>query len=559
MLIQLSIRNFALIDNFSLEFDSGLNVFTGETGAGKSILIDALRLVLGERFETSQIRDKNESCLIEAVFAVSPKELKRLPMLQPYLKEGDECLILKREITPEGRSKNYINQQFVNLSQLKEIGGLLVDIHGQYDHQRIFDRSSHREMIDAMAGIDPSEKSGPLFEYQELYQRYAELQSRRAALLERREGREREIDLLKYQIDEIEKVSPEPDEEPKLKEEKIYLAHAEKLYSLTSRILEVLNEDDHSVSSRLSGIYRDLTEWIKIDAAAESHKTEIDVVQGQMEETIRAISRYQEKLRFDPERLKEIEERLESLALLAKKYGNDFNEVQTFLKNAKEKLDQLVNNEVYQKDIDKELDKLLPLLEKKAAALSRLRQKAGQELQEAVLKDLKDLGIRHAQFECRIQKAEPGPAGKDDIEFFLSPNAGQPPMPLLKIASGGEAARTMLAIKHALAEVDQIPTIIFDEIDSNVGGRLGVCVGEKLKEISKQRQVFLITHLPQIASFANRHIKVSKTVLKGKTRVEYRMLEGDERVSELAQMMSGEKETKISKAHAEEMLKIAEG
>ena len=557
MLLQLTIHNFALIDELSLEFDAGLNVLTGETGAGKSIVIDALRLVLGERMEMSQIRDRSQPCVVEAVFALSGHPLRTNPAISPYLKEEDDCLILKREVTPEGRSKNYMNHQFVNLSQIKEVSRWLVDIHGPYDHQQIFETASHRQLVDSMAGIQSEANSSLLVSYRELYGRYAALLAKKQKMLDQAEGKAREIDLLTYQIQEIEQVNPEEGEEEALKEERIHLVHAEKLYHLTAQILNVLNQGESSISDGISGLYRDMTDWIRIDSKADTYKTVLDNLQIQAEELARDISGYQEKLKFDEDRLKEIDERLERLEWLGRKYGKAVAQIKGFLAQSKEKLDQLVNSESYQKDLQQEIESLLPELQKKADGLSRVRKKAGDELVNAVLKDLKDLGIRHAKFECRIAEAEFGPEGQDQLEFFLSPNAGESVKPLAQIASGGEAARLMLAIKHALASVDQIPTLIFDEIDSNVGGRLGMCVGQKLKDIACERQVLLITHLPQIASFASRHIKVKKWVQKGKTTVEYEILKDDARIQELAQMMSGEKQTAIAKVHAEEMLKTA--
>ncbi len=555
MLLQLSISNFALIDQIRIEFDRGLNVLTGETGAGKSILIDALQVALGERFDASSLRDKNEACVFEAVFLPTREVLKRQPSLASFLTGGDECVILRREITPEGRSKSYINQKFVNLSTLKEIGKGLIDIHGQYDHQEIFDPKSHLDLVDAMASQGEGKSSRSL--YEEVYQRYAALLGQKEKMTEDAQSKEREMDLLKFQIQEIEKVDPKPEEENQLKEERIRLVHAEKLHLLTSRILEHLDEHELSVSNQLRGFYRDLVEWTRIDQAAGTFKVETDQIQLSTEELIRNVRDYQEKLEFDQGRLEEIDTRLEQLEWIGRKYGRDFEALQNFLKATKTRLDQLTNAELYQKEMDDQIHMLLPDLKKRAQALSRVRGAASRDLTQAVLKDLKDLGIRHAQFECKRTETEHAPQGRENIEFLFSPNDGEPLRPLALIASGGEASRIMLAIKHALSKVDFIPTLIFDEIDANVGGRLGSCIGEKLREIGRERQVIMITHLPQIASFADRHIKVSKRIEGGRTRVRYEQLSKEARIQELAQMMSGEKETDISKAHAKEMLKTA--
>ncbi len=555
MLLQLSISNFTLIDQIRIEFDRGLNVLTGETGAGKSILIDALQAALGERMDAASVRDKNEACIFEVVFLPPAEILKRQPVIASFLTDGDECVILRREITPEGRSKCYINQKFVNLSSLKEVGKWLVDIHGQHDHQEIFDPQSHLELVDAMA--KRGEEKNPRNLYSEVYERYAALLSQKQKMTENAQGKEREIDLLSFQIQEIEKVDPKPGEENALKEERIRLVHAEKLHHLTSKILDHLDENDFSVSNQLRAFYRDLVEWSRIDPTAETFKVETDQIQLSTEELIRSVRDYQEKLEFDQGRLEEIDTRLEQLEWIGRKYRSNFEALQNFLKEAKTSLDQLAHSDLYQKEVDDQIQALLPELRKKAQSLSRIRATACEDLAKAVLKDLKDLGIRHAQFECKITETEYAPHGRERIEFLFSPNAGEPLRPLALIASGGEASRIMLAIKHALSKVDFIPTLIFDEIDANVGGRLGSCVGEKLREIGYERQVILITHLPQIASFADRHIKVRKHIEGGRTRVRYEPLSKEARIQELAQMMSGEKETEISKAHAKEMLKTA--
>lgn len=557
MLIGLSIRNFALIREIDLQFGAGLNVLTGETGAGKSILIDALRLVLGERMESNQIFEKNSPCVIEAVFQTSEAVLKS-EMLSSYLSPGDELLIFRREISPEGRSKATINRRLVNLSDLKEIGRLWVDIHGQYDNQKILSASSHLGFLDSFASVSQKAKFQDHFSsYQKIYERYHALRVRKKLLEERREGKERALDLLNYQIGEIEKVQPKEGEEEKLKEERIRLAYSEKLSALVSRILGVLNDEDESVSGKVSQTFRDLSEWVRIDETAKPVQMNVESLQANLEEIIRTIQDYQEGLSFDPDRLEQIDVRLDSIEGIKRKYGGSIPAALAFFECARKDRDELVNAEVYTKEIDKEIAECLPAIKKKAEDLTHGRKRAGQELSECVQKDLKDLGMKSARFECRIESVDYQPNGQDQVEFFFSANPGAVLSPMSDVASGGEASRVMLAIKRTLAQVDAMPTLIFDEIDSNIGGRLGSVVGEKLKAIAGERQVLLITHLPQIASFADRHFKVRKRVSKGKTEVDYCLLEGEEKVRELAQMMSGEKETEISKVHAKEMLKMA--
>ncbi|MDP3920460.1 MAG: DNA repair protein RecN [Candidatus Omnitrophota bacterium] len=557
MLTQISIKNFALIDEMTLDFGAGLNALTGETGAGKSILIDALRMALGERMEIEMVRDKSRPCIIEAAFLATDENLRNKEIFQQILEEGDEYVILKREVTLAGRSKNFVNGRVVNLSALRDIACALVDFHGHYDNQRLFEPDSHLEFIDRLAGIVAGPSASLLESYRVIYHQFQKLLRKKESLLAARDGKERQVDLLKYQIEEIESVNPKPDEDLHLTEEKIRLAHAQKLYDLTSEILTALDEKEDSASSLLGSISRCFDDWHRIDDSIEKTKEEMGAVGLNLEEIIRTVQDYRADLSFDEDRLEELESRIDRMEHLKRKYGITIQQVLEFCSEAKEKLDALENSEVYEKDLDKEIDEVLTGLKQNAAALSQKRVKRAADLGKVVEGELRELNIRHARFECRASKGDFGPRGQDIIEFFMSPNAGEPLKPLAEIASSGEASRIILALKRALMKVDSIPTLIFDEIDANIGGRLGRVVGDKLKQISGERQVLLITHLPQIASYADRHIKVEKWVEKGKTQVAYKVLAGQERVQELAQMMSGEDETQISKTHAQEMLKSA--
>lgn len=553
MLTHLKIKNFGLIDELGLDFDSGLNVLTGETGAGKSMLIDALRLVLGERVEKDQIREPDKPCLVEAVFTIDDPSVQVPAELSGFFKAGDECLILRREITSEGRSKNTINQGFVNLSDLKSAGRWLVDLHGHYDQQRIFEPAWHAKAVDRLAGTGEA-----LTLYQKDYDAYANLLRQRDDMLARAEHKEREIDLLSYQIREIEKAGPEEGEDDRLREERVRMAHSERIHLLTSQILAGLNEGEDCVSDRLASGFRAWAEWARLDTTVEPLRKEMEAVQANVESLIRAVSDYRESLSFAPDRLREIDERLDGLELIKRKYGGSLGAALGYLEESRKKLDLLTNSEIHRKEMDGTREKMRAGLEKKSLELSKQRRKVIAGLNKKVSQELADLGIRHARFECRMEKGELGRDGADRIEFYASLNAGEDLKPAAHIASSGEASRIILALKRALMAVESAPTLIFDEIDANIGGRLGSVVGQKMKEIAAERQVFLITHLPQIASFADRHIKVKKTAQGKSTRVDYILLQGQERIRELAQMMSGEAETEISKVHAREMLKSAE-
>ena len=549
MLTRLDIENFALIDKLSIEFSPSMNVLTGETGAGKSILIDAIRFVLGERMESERMPASGEFVRVEAIFEDLGERLKSFPPLAPFLQDDEEILILRREYHPQGRTRVWINNRAANASTLKEIGDQLLDIHGQYDHQLLLDASSHLDLVDRFGKWESLKKK-----YQTFYQEYASLLSRREELASLEEGREREMDLLKYQIDEIGQAHLKEGEEETLENERIKLANAEKLFEIVNRSLALLDEEETSVSSHLGKALRGLNELVRIDASLETMKTESEGLQLHLEEIIRTLRDYRESLSFEPDRLREVEERLHLIELLKRKYGGTVNKIWAFFGEAKSKYDQLAHKNLYEKEIDQKVGALLPELQSLAAELSQKRKKAGNVLKQLIEIELKDLGIAPAQFQCSIEEKAFGTEGRDQLEFLISLNLGEPLLPLRKIISAGEVSRVMLALKKALMKVDPIPTLIFDEIDANIGGRLGTVTGLKLKEIAKERQVLLITHLPQIASFADRHFKVTKVVRQGKTLTEYHQVEGEERIRELAQMMSGKRETEVSLKHAEEML-----
>lgn len=549
MLVRLQIQHFALIQNLTLEFDAHLNVLTGETGAGKSILIDALSFVLGARYD-GQKPQNGKTCCVEAVFEI-PKTLLAHPSLEPFLADED-TLILRREITAEGKNRAFINNRMATNASLKECGNLLVNIHGQHDHQLLLNPSTHLSILDLLAKTDSLRE-----EYQNLFSQYDALVTQKTELLDMQQSREREMDLLKYQIEEIETPQFQEDEEDELTRERIRLANAEKLYEMVSRVLQLLNDDDHSASVLLGRAAKDLTSLVRFDATIEPMKGDFENAQLGIEEVIRSLRDYQESLSFDSDRLEEIDNRMDQVEMVKRKYGGSLGAALSYLKEAKEKYDKLLNSAIYEKDIEHQMARIVPKMKKLAAELSEKRAKAGQSLKKTIEAELKDLNIPQAIFEPRLQPQEFAADGIDQLEFLISLNPGQAVMSLAKVISGGEASRVMLAIKKALMKVDPVPTLIFDEIDANIGGRLGNVTGQKLKEISEERQVLLITHLPQIASFADRHFKVSKSTQRGQTIVDYQTIEGEARVRELAQMMSGKQETEISKRHAQEMLKTS--
>ncbi|PIQ85135.1 MAG: DNA repair protein RecN [Candidatus Omnitrophica bacterium CG11_big_fil_rev_8_21_14_0_20_45_26] len=549
MLERIRIKQFALIDDLTLEFHPELNVLTGETGAGKTILIDALSAALGERLELAAVKQAEQTTEIEAVFNLTQAMLKENPEISAWLGPDDESLILRREITPDGRNKCTINGKSANVSSLREVGRFLADFHGQHDHQQLLDPLSHLTMLDRLAHT--SHIKAP---YQQLFNDYATLKEKREKLLALQEGRERELDLLKFQIDEIAAVDPSQDEDRTLQEEHARLANAEKIFEYTARILNLLTEDDRSAINQLGAASKALSDLAKIDESVKALLEQMTDAEIALGEAGRSIQSYHDHLSFDEDRLKEIEDRLDDLAKLKRKYGGSLQSAIEFLEKNQERYDMLAHFDEKNEELEKALQTQKEKLIQQAKRLTSLRQKTAQKLKTAIEKELHGLGIKYAAFECRIEPTEPNQDGMDRAEFFISLNAGEPLLPLVQIISGGEASRVMLAMKRALIDTDQIPTMIFDEIDANIGGRLGSVVGKKIAEIAQRHQILLITHLPQIASFANRHIKVTKLVRGKRTVTHYAVIDGEERVKELSAMFEGEKQTKIAEEHARELL-----
>ena len=544
MLSELHIKNFALADDITIDFSGELIVLTGETGAGKSILIDAIRFVLGERLDSVRLGRAEKPTSVQAAF-----ELQRTSEnLQEYLEEGESLIILRREVN-QSRSRCWINDRMVTQTVLKQVGSELVDIHGQYDHQLLLDTQTQLEIVDRYA------KSDPLIEkYRTVYSDYTQLLGRKKELEALEETRERELDLLKYQVEEIGGAELDPDEEEQIQTERTRLANAEKLFEITRKILEALDENDHSASSLLLDSARQLQSLVRLDESMEETQNQFEDAQLSLEEVIRSIRDYQESLSFEPDRLSELESRIDQINLLKKKYGESITKVLEFYEEASKKYDDLLNSKHYEMETEQAIEKLIPELKKLSDQISAQRKKAAEKIAKSVESELKDLQMMHSKFSCDFQEVDFGPKGKDQMEFMVQINPGRGMESLRKVVSAGEISRLMLALKKTLAKVDRVETLIFDEIDSNIGGRLGTVTGKKLRGIADERQVLLITHLPQIASFADKHIKVTKVVRKGETYTDYQMIEGSDRVEELSQMMSGQEGSDISKQHAQEML-----
>jgi len=572
MLTTLRIKNLALVSDLTLELQPGCNVITGETGAGKSIILGALNLVLGERADRTLIRSGEESCSVEAVFDV--KKL-RAP-LKSFLEENglepceDYQLVLKRTFTSAGTNRQFINGSATTLATLAAIGEWLVDMHGPHDHQSLLHAAKQLAILDAFGGLEKERES-----FGELVRRRAVLENEKSALIVDEKTYAQQLDLLRFQVQEISAARLQPDEEKSVEEEFNRASNAAKLLQLSQAALEALSESDNSLLTQSGAVGRVLAELQRVDSGAANLVELHAQATGTLRELQTELSRYAEKVDVDPARLAEIEERLNLIHSLKRKYGATLAEVIAFGDEAKQKLNALESRDAELARINSELEKLEAELLSAGKKLSAARKKVIPQLAKAVGKQLDDLGFKQSRFDVAIKTDFVGdevtslkskenqrlltssptfrPTGFDEIEFQFAPNLGEPAKPLRAIASSGEIARVMLALKTVLAAEDEIPVLIFDEVDANVGGETANAVGEKMKQIAAKRQVLCITHLPQVAAPADAHYVVTKQVKHGRTLSEITLLDKKSRVTELARMLGGQSDA--ARKHAEALLK----
>ena len=558
MLLQLNIKDFAIIDNLQITFGKGLNILTGETGAGKSIIVDAVKLILGDRASQDDIRSSKEEAVVEAMFDAAPLDIAG--MLESAGLPSEENLIIKRVINRAGKNKIFINSSMANLSSLEDIGSRIIDIYGQHDHQSLTKSEEHIDILDAFAGLmalrDDIAKA-----YREFYSIKSELDNLTTdseRLLERQ-------DFLNFQSKEIGEAGLKAGEDEELKKEKEKLANAEKLFEATNSGYDLLYASSGSMLERLSQILNKLKEASKFDEELKPVIENMESSVCQLEDAATSLRDYTQGISFEPERLEEVDNRLDLINKLKKKYGAT---IEAILKK-KEEVDRELDNVIHHDERITELKEASLKAKENALKLSKkLSEKridSAKLIKKKIETELSDLNMKKTIFEVRIEKNKDingevvlGEKGIDRVEFFISPNVGEEPKPLSKIASGGELSRIMLAIKR-ITTTGKIPVLIFDEVDAGIGGGTAEVVGRKLKEVSKNHQVLCITHLPQIAAYADTHYSVAKDVRGGRTVAGVKELKADERVAELSRMLGGVKITSKTKEHAIEMLENARG
>ncbi len=561
MLKELNIKNFAIIDEVRVEFTPGLNVFTGETGAGKSIVVDALNLALGERANPDLIRTGSTEAVVEASFELNGRGRKEIAALleeQGIDMHAGEDLIVRRVLSSAGKNKIYINGSFANLATLAALGAGLADIHGQHEHQSLLSPDRQMEMLDSFGDLDELAATVGSF-----YRRLLDVRKDLAELQTGERERAQREEMLRFQKNEIEAAMLKPGEDEELANEQKVLSNAEKLAGLAALVDETLYASDGSVLSGLKKAADSLKDIVEIDSRLAGAMELCESGRAQLEEAAREISSYREGVEFDPGRLEQTGDRLDLIRKFKKKYGNTIEEIIEFGAKAAAELDRMERSTEEIEKLKSEIQAVKFGLTDKAAELTRKRTAAARELEKKAEAELGHLGMKKTTFTVKITQ-EPGgdsldglklgPRGADRVEFLISPNPGEDPKPLARIASGGELSRIMLALKTILVEGDSIPTVVFDEVDAGIGGAVAEEVGKKLRRVAAKRQVFCITHLPQIACMATSHYGVAKSVKKDRTSTEVRLLDEKERVDEIARMLGGKTITEATIRHAEEMI-----
>lgn len=549
MLTQLTIKNFGLIDHVELPFHHQLNILTGATGAGKSIIIGGLRFALGERLRSAQIRDADKPCVVEAVFQLNKEIVQQSEIFQGFVSDEDFLLVIYREAQADGRTKINVNGKTVTVAQLKVIGNHLMDFHGPHDHQMLLVEDNHLKMLDRLADFGDLKN-----DYEEQFKGYVALTLKLNEIQSMVLTREREIDLLTHQIKELEQVSLESQVYEELLQRQARISNIERLAEAASSFLQLFENEEMGVSENVRRAFSFCHTLTENDDGASSIEEHLSQIQENSDELIIELRDYVDSLSFEPGEADEINRKYDCYEDLKRKFGPTIEDVCQFYDSACEKYDLLNDLEHNDADLKKRIQESEVKLKKLAEKISGFRKTAAKMLENTIEQELKDLGIEHVEFEVRFEEVVFAKDGYDKIIFYISPNAGEDLKPLAEIVSSGEAARLMLALKRALTKVDPIPVLIFDEIDAQIGGRLGTVTGQKLKELSIDRQVILITHLPQIAVFGNKHFHIDKIVKKGRTFTNVFELSDDARIKELAQMMGGGTYSELTVEHAKEML-----
>ena len=540
----LRIKNLALVEELEWQIAPGFTAITGETGAGKSIIIGALQLLLGERADKSLIRTGADTCTAEAIF--TGKELQKLnpQLIEAGVEPSTDDLIIKRTLSAAGNNRQFINGSPTTLSILKSIGDALVDLHGPHDHQSLLSPDKQLDLLDSFARAEEQVE-----EYRKHFRQLQTLVAEHTALNTAETAREQELDLLRHQITEIDSANLVADEEDEIEKRYKLSSSSKRLIELASAAANKLSEADESVLSQLAETQRLLRELEKIDISTAELSSEHAAAAVRLSEIARSLSDYAEKLDLDPEQLAALEQRVSLFETLKRKYGGSIAEVIEFGRRAAERMQKIEGRDAELERLTKEIEKVRGQMNRAGDALRKLRAKAAPKLSETIRKNLADLGFRQSEFEAKLSALdEPRASGFDSVELLFSPNPGEPLKPLRAIASSGEISRLMLAIKSALAAHDAIPLLVFDEIDTNVGGEIAHAVGAKMQTLGREHQLICITHLAPVAAAASSHFVVTKDVVRGRTFSNLQEVAGKARREEIARMLGGKSESALQLA-----------
>ena len=540
----LRIKNLALVEELEWQIAPGFTAITGETGAGKSIIIGALQLLLGERADKSLIRTGADTCTAEAIF--TGKELQKLnpQLIEAGVEPSTDDLIIKRTLSAAGNNRQFINGSPTTLSILKNVGDALVDLHGPHDHQSLLSPDKQLDLLDSFARAEEQVE-----EYRKHFRQLQTLAAEHIALNTAETAREQELDLLRHQITEIDSANLVADEEDEIEKRYKLSSSSKRLIELAGSAANKLSEADESVLSQLAETQRLLRELEKIDISTAELSSEHAAAVVQLSEIARSLSDYAEKLDLDPEQLAALEQRVSLFETLKRKYGGSIAEVIEFGRRAAERMQKIEGRDAELERLTKEIEKVRGQMNRAGDALRKLRAKAAPKLSETIRKNLADLGFRQSEFEAKLSALdEPRASGFDSVELLFSPNPGEPLKPLRAIASSGEISRLMLAIKSALAAHDAIPLLVFDEIDTNVGGEIAHAVGAKMQTLGREHQLICITHLAPVAAAASSHFVVTKDVVRGRTFSNLQEVAGKARREEIARMLGGKSESALQLA-----------
>jgi len=556
MLIELRIKNFAIIDELNLCFSKGFNILSGETGAGKSIILNAVHLLLGDKATEEWIRSSEEEANVEALFDISgnhqakQKIKEKAPQVQGTGEE--DSLLIRRVISRSGRGKVFINGNMATLGALSEVGEELLSIYGQHEHQSLQRVETHIDILDEFGGL-----LGLREEFQKQYEAFVSLSEGVEKIRSEKEKRAKERELMAFQSKEIEASGIQVGEEESLKEDRTILTHAKKLMDFAVASEETLYSGESSTIEKIQKILSQGGDMAAIDPSLSHLLKALDSALIQLEEIALAFRDYSKRVEINPARIDEVENRLEEIDRLKRKYGSTVEAILAFKRRADETLKSFTSDEEKLSQLEGRLEPLQKTVNSLGEKLSRERKRVASELKKSVEKELNSLGMKKTIFEIRIDLYPLSVKGVDRVEFLISPNVGEEVKPLAKIASGGELSRIMLAMKRILARIGGRQVLVFDEVDAGIGGAMAEVVGRKLKELSQHHQVICVTHLPQIACFADQHHSVRKEVKSGRTITLVDRLEKELIVDEIARMLGGLKVTEKTRAHAKEMIENA--